>query len=134
MKKILAAVFCAILAASCNFTKVDDAFLADDGISLTVKGEELCRFRENRWQVSSDLVSHRFTVFDDEMHDYYSLSLSANPKEIGQEIKGSIEWTSTYEIVSRNNLTFKVCKLDPSTDRIWLWNKKEQIAVVICSF
>lgn len=123
-------VTAAALLCSCNKVKVDQDFLDSDDLSLVVDGRTVHSYDPLTWQVSYNRDRREFRVFSDTMSDYYMLSCSELPTEVGQEIQCSLKWSGS-SIVTKSGLKFRVEKI--SQGKIWLWCRKSKIAVSVMS-
>lgn len=127
---IFAALLGCLILSSCTGAKVDPEFVATSDCNLRVKGEVMFKYDPLTCQTAFNRERCEFRVHTDNMSDYYSVRLNLVPTAEGQKAKGDITWTSRSDVVTRKDLAFQVKKVDRS-GRFWLWNRKEQIGVVI---
>lgn len=131
MKRVVFLLCMMVFAASCT-KPVDDCFVnAEDGVGLFVDGKLLLRVDEATWQTSSDLSSCTFRCTDDDLFEYYCVNLDRVPREEGEMVKGSMEWTSVHDLKRKNNVRFKVVRIDEGSSRVWLWDSSDGLGVVI---
>ena len=71
-----------------------------------------------------------FRAGNDDMTSYFVLTCSEIPRTKGQEIKGSIQWTSGSSVKSSGNLVFKVEKYE-DTGLVWLWDSTDKTGAVV---
>ena len=121
----------ALMLCACDKVKVDEEFLGNNNLCLIDNGRVIHEYDPLTWQVAFNKEKREFRVFTDTMSDYYVVSCGQLPSQIGQEISADIKWSGN-SIMTRNNLTFRVEKMD-AQGRIWLWSKKNKIAVSVMS-
>lgn len=129
MKRFLPLIAIALIFSACNNDVMLESFTKDDCIRLIVNEVELKRYDPLDCQLSYDPDNHEFRVEDDELKDYFKLTLSDLPTEEGQLVRAGIEWTTTRSIESRNNVALEVVKIEG--DKVWLWNGPAYIAAVV---
>lgn len=127
--KLFILLLTGILAASCQ-GKVDPEFINTQDFGLQVKDTKVFTYDALTWQTAFNRERREFRVHTDNMSDYYCVNLSTIPSSQGQKVKGSIVWTSSSDVISKEGLTFNVEKIDRA-GRIWLWCKKERIGAVV---
>lgn len=127
---ILTAVLLLAALSSCTGGKVDPDFVASTDFSLKVKDETVFTYDPLTCQVGFNREKCEFRVHTDNMSDYYCVTLRSVPTSEDQKVKGSVSWTSKSDIVTRNDLSFVVKKVD-RTGKMWLWCRKERIGAVI---
>lgn len=127
--KIFISCIFGILLVSCQ-GKVDPEFIGTQDFGLQVRDVKVFTYDALTWQTAFNRERCEFRVHTDNMSDYYCVTLSTVPSSEGQKVKGSIVWTSSSDIITKNGLNFSVEKIDRA-GRIWLWCKKERIGAVI---
>lgn len=127
---IFAALLGCLILSSCEGGKADPEFVNTTDCNLRVKGQVVFKYDPLTCQTAFNRRKCEFRVHTDNMSDYYCVNLNLVPTAEGQKAKGSITWTNRSDVVTRSDLTFHVKKADRS-GRFWLWNRKEQIGVVI---
>lgn len=125
-----AALLGCLILPSCTGGQADPEFIATTDCNLRVKGEVVFKYEPLTCQTAFNRRNCEFRVHTDNMSDYYCVNLDLVPTAEGQKAKGSITWTNRSDVVTRKDLVFHVKKVDRS-GRFWLWNRKEQIGVVI---
>ena len=133
MKRLSALLACCIAAAflaSCqNGTTPLDEFLADDAVRLVIDGTAVYVFDEDNDQIAYNEQRAVFRANTDTMLNYFELELSALPTDVGQELTGSIAWSSTDGERRRNNITLNVKRI--KGDLIWLCDASQRSAAVV---
>jgi hypothetical protein len=93
------------------------------------KGKTLFTYNPNTCQLSFNRGKRQFRVQTDDMQDFYMLTLSAMPTSEGQELTGTLMWTTRDEVNAIKNVAFSVKKVEG--DKIWLWTRNGKIGVVV---
>lgn len=109
---------------------MDPEFVNTYDCNLRVRGEAVFNYSPLTCQTAFNRERNEFRVHTDNMSDYYCLTLHSIPTAEGQRIKGDIVWTNKSDVITRKDLAFQVKKADRA-GRFWLWNRKEQIGVVV---
>lgn len=119
------------IICSCTGKGPDSEFLTTPSeFVLSVKGRTVFSAGPYNCQSSSNPKRNEYRVHNDNMSDWYMLSLDSTPVSEGQRVKGSIEWTDSRDVMHKSGLTFQVSKVS-NTGRIWLWCRKEEIGAII---
>jgi|SRR5574344_42536 hypothetical protein len=127
---ILFAAIAALFLTSCRSEdKIDPEFLATKNVSLTVNGTTKFYYSAAKCQLGYNASKKEFRVSNDDMSEYYIVTLESMPTEVNQKIKGNISWTESANIVTKNGIEFKVGSI--SDGQYWLWNSKEKIGVIV---
>lgn len=127
---ILAAVI-AIAATSCVKNQFNEnTFRENEELGLTIKGEKIITYDENTSQISYNESRNEFRITDDTMADFMILTCDEFPSE-GKTITGSLTYTTSNDIKTKKNMSFKVSKTDRNTGKIWMWNQSGRIGAVV---
>jgi len=132
MRKYLYIMGLFILALTGCKEKVDmdlDMYNSDQ-ISLMVKGKRVFTYAEGTGQLGYNRTLRQFRAGNDDMTNFFVLTLDQLPRQEGQEIRGNLQWTSGSSVKSSNGLTFKVEKYD-GTGLVWLWNASDKTGAVV---
>lgn len=110
-------------------------FTAGNTVCLQVDGKTIHTYSSNGWQASYRSNSNQYRVFSDDNKDYYKVTCSAKPDHSGQEIKATVTWgsKSSPAVNKKENIKFRVQRIDGSSGTIWLWSPKSDIGVAILS-
>ena len=131
MRKYLFAAACVLLLAGCKEkVEMDLDMYNSDQISLMVKGKKVFTFDEGTCQLGYNRTLKQFRAGNDDMTSYFVLNLAELPRELGQEIKADLKWTSGGNVKPASNLTLKVEKYD-DTGLVWLWNSADKTGAVV---
>lgn len=130
MKRIVIIMIAFTLLTGCRRYDIDEILLQRDGISLTMKGEEVLVYDGDTFQLGYNSEKNEFRVFDDDLANWFVLTCTSRPSVEGQEVKASLSWTTTSTTKTRNGLNFTVEKTGPE-GYIWLWCETEAIGVVV---
>ena len=128
---VLFAVFFSIFVSisGCNESWRMNAFVENNDIRLQVGGTVHFTYDELTCQMAFSRDNLEFRVQTDNTSDYYSLTLSEIPVEVGQSVSGDLVWTTQTSILTRNNLSLEVIKMEG--DMIWFWSSSGRIGVSI---
>ena len=132
MRKSLYIIALLVLMGTGCKEKVDmdlDLYNSDQ-VSLMVKGKRVFTFTEGTGQLGYNRTLRQFRAGNDDMTSFFVLTLDELPRQEGQEIRGSVKWTSGSSVKSTSGLTFKVEKYD-GTGLIWLWNSADKTGAVV---
>ena len=132
MRKYLYIIALLVLVGTGCEEKVDmdlDLYNSDQ-VSLMVKGKRVFTFTEGTGQLGYNRTLRQFRAGNDDMTSFFVLTLDELPRQEGQEIRGSVKWTSGSSVKSTSGLTFKVVKYD-GTGLIWLWNSADKTGAVV---
>ncbi|MCI1785864.1 MAG: hypothetical protein LKI59_06990 [Bacteroidales bacterium] len=110
--------------------EIDPDFINTDNISLTIKGSVKFTYDGLNCQLGYNPDQNKFTVSNDSMSEYYMLKLESTPSEKGQKAKGDLLWTESSDINTKTGLEFETENIS-SDGRIWLWNYKYGIGVIV---
>jgi hypothetical protein len=129
MKKIFPLLAMLLIVCACNDDKFIEPFVNSDELRLVQKGKTLFTYNPNTCQISFNREKRQFRVQTDDMQDFYMLTLSAMPTSEGQELTGTLMWTTRDEVNAIKNVAFSVKKVEG--DKIWLWTRNGKIGVVV---
>ena len=129
MKRLpVIALLSVCMLCACQKEGFDEAFLQSDALRLEIKGYTVFSYDPLSCQMGFSRDKAEFRVHSDNMSDFYILALSRIPAGVGEEIPGSITWTTSKDIHNKKT-TFEVMKLEGG--RIWLWSSSNRTAVVV---
>lgn len=109
---------------------MDSGMYESNQVCLMVKGKLVYTFDEGEGQLAFNRTLKQFRAGNDDMTSYFVLTCSEIPRTKGQEIKGSIQWTSGSSVKSSGNLVFKVEKYE-DTGLVWLWDSTDKTGAVV---
>ncbi len=118
-----------LLLVSCKDDRFITSFVQQDGIHLSVNSKTVFRYDPLTCQLAFNRDRREFRVHTDSMSDFYTLTLSEIPTRQGQEVKGTLVWTTEKDINTKRNVTFTAEKLEG--DLIWLWTGNGRVGVVV---
>lgn len=124
------AIAASILAGCKPEYEPDPSFLSSDRIMLVIGGTEKMSYSPEYGQLGFCRELKQFRVSNDNMSEYYVLTCNAIPTAEGQTVKGSVKYASGTSSYVRNDLSFKVEKMDMNGN-IWLWCKEKGIGVSV---
>lgn len=129
LTSILAAM---LLSSACRPAAPYESFSLSDGLLLQVNGSECFNYSPAACQIFCSRDTRTFRAGTDTMSEYFEVTLSAIPTEVGQSVSGNISWTSGSKILSRNSITLEAVRLEG--DKIWLWNGQNKLGAVVRFF
>lgn len=104
----------------------------EDDISLTIAGQKVFSYNPNTCQIGYNAGNRQYRVSDDNMSDFFILTVKKIPEEEGEMIYSTIYYT-TRDRIKTENMDLKVVKKD-NDGKIWLWNSSKKCGVVIKLF
>ena len=125
------ALFAALLLfQACNRDGFNKADLEITDVCLKVKGAVVYQYVSGASQMAFNRGRREFRAGTDTMSDYFRLTMSEIPRESGQTLTGSLQWTTSDNTPSLSGLSFKVERIgDDGT--VWLWCPSQKILVVM---
>ncbi len=117
------------LLCGCNDTRRRNAFVENNDIRLQVGSTVHFRYDPLTCQMAFSRDRKEFRAQTDNTSDYYSVVLSDIPVQTGETVSADLTWTTETDILTRNDLSLEVLKIDG--DRIWLWSSSGRIGVSI---
>lgn len=97
-------------------------------ISLIVNGRTQMKFDEDRHQIAYNEISGQFRVMDDDLNNYFVITLGSTPGKVGDVVPATIVYT-TQDDIPQVTADFTVSKYE--NDMFWLWNDGKKIGTVI---
>lgn len=132
-KRFLPVIFLALalLLAGCHSDGFDQVWLKEDNLCVAMDQQKVFSYDPLTCQLSFNRRNRTFRVFKDDLSDYYELTLGVMPSEEGERIDGcSLSWTTANDVKTLKGLTFAVEKIDPATEKVWLWCSSVGIVVI----
>ena len=131
MRKYLFIIALVLLSAGCKKkVEMDLEMYNSNQVSLMVKGKKVFVYDEGTCQLGFNRTLRQFRAGNDDMTGFFILTCEELPRQEGQEIRGSIQWTSGSSVKSNSGLTFKVEKYE-NTGLVWLWNAADKTGAVV---
>lgn len=129
MKRLLVLLAVAVAAVSCNDTEFKNEFISSDGIRLEVGGETVFEYDPLTCQLGYNSSKGEFRVHNDDMSEFFSVTLPHLPSVAEEFVTGDISWTTETDVVTKKKVTLETLKIEG--DMIWLWNRSSRIAVTV---
>ena len=103
-----------------------DSTISD--VSLTVGGKECLKYDSRIHQIAYDNGKRQFRVMDDDLDNYFVITLDRIPQNVGETVSATLVYTTEDDIISiRADFT-----LSRYTDgKLWLWNGGNHTGVVV---
>lgn len=114
-----------LFLVACDQSNLINAFTESAEIRLQIGSDIVFRYDPLTCQISFNSGTLEFMAFNDNMSDYYSLTLDEIPTSVGQPVRADVTWTTSTDVYTRNNIAFEVTRLEG--DRIWLWSSSARI-------
>lgn len=115
---------------ACNRDGFDKSDFDISEACLKVRGSVVFAYTPGSSQMALNRGRKEFRAGTDTMSDYFLLRMSELPRETGQALTGTLQWTTSDDIVNRSGLSFKVERIaDDGT--VWLWCASQKITVVM---
>ena len=130
MKRFLIILPLICTLAGCNPDVTESSLMEQTEISLIWKGVLQVGFDNATGQLGYNDHRHEYRVHNDKMSDWFTLRCSEEPLEVGQQLSANVSWTGARNLKSFNGLSFTVKKISQD-GKIWLWNEKEKIGIII---
>lgn len=127
-KIFLLAIFI-VTAVCCTPTNVDEIIAENQEVGITVNGKTYITYTAEGWQMAHNPTTNEYSVFNDDVTDYYVVRCNERPSSEGQSVTADVEYTTANNIVKITGITLEVKKVDK--DKVWLYNVKRNILVVI---
>lgn len=118
------------VCAGCNTAEPEEVLLPREDISLTIRGKLHISFSSDTFQTGFNEQRNEFRVTDDKLGEWFVLRCSEMPVETGQELNGSLEYSTDTVPQKHDRLTFSVQKMSDD-GLIWLWNETRKIGIVV---
>lgn len=129
MKRLLLLLAIAMAAVSCDDTEFKTGFISYDGIRLEIGGETVFEYDPLTCQLGYNSKKGEFRVHNDEMSEFFSVTLPHLPSVEEEFVTGDISWTTETDVVTKKKVTLETLKIEG--DMIWLWNRGSRIAVTV---
>lgn len=123
-------MLCSLMLLSCKGKELQSSFGEEEIPHFEMGGDDVFVFDPLRCQTACNEDDRQFMVFTDTMSDYYIVTLEKIPTETGTTVKGTIVWTSDFDIEKKSDVKFTVERIDPN-GWIWLWNSSSKIGVAV---
>lgn len=130
--KILVMVLSVIACCRCSCdqsTGIDRDFLENGTIGLRVAGTNRFMYEPADCQLGFNSTLKQFRAGNDTGTDFFTLTCSELPVQVGQKIKADLVYTRHNGITRENGLSFSVEQIQG--DKIWMWSSAKKIAVCV---
>lgn len=128
--RIFASALCAWLLCSCEAAMYTPEFLIDDTVRFEVGRKTWFVYNENTCQYSVNLEKKEFSVFTDQMSDFFSVRLETMPEKLEEDIIAeSLVWTDNKGVQERKRISLRVVQL--TDESVWFWNSSEGIKFIL---
>ena len=97
-------------------------------ISLAINGERIFTYYEKNHQLAYDEGKSQFRVMDDDLNNYFNVSLDRMPQNTGDVIPGTVIYTTDNDIL-QVSAEFTVSAL--KDDMVWLWDGSSKVGAVV---
>lgn len=134
MRRIVTYIMAAAIVAGlagCRQFDVDEILLEQEAVSLTIKGEPVFVYDENKCQLACNWNRNEFRAMTDDMSDYFILRAHQQLSDLGQEFTADLIYTTASNVREETGLTFTIEKIQNGSGLIWLWCSSKKIGVVV---
>lgn len=118
-----------LLLGGCSDERMRNAFVENDELRLMVGGSVPFTYEPNTCQLAFSRDRREFRACTDNMSDFYVVSLSYIPTELGDRLSADLVWTTERDVLTRKNLTLEVVRIEG--DQFWLWSDSGRIGLGI---
>lgn len=126
---IIASVLLALVSCSGN-KHMESALLDEETVCLRIKGRVIHSFDAASCQLGYNAAKKQFRMGNDDMSEYFIVTCSDIPAREGQSVTAILEWTQNNSIQKKKGISFNVEK-SSSDGTVWLWSRKDEIAVIL---
>lgn len=133
MKRILTAAALLLLAAclsGCLSSQLAEANLKTDNIGLNIEGKTIIEYDSLSYQLGHNNARNEFRVHDDDMKNGFILQCSETPLSKGQELSATVIYFVDGAEPTSEVLDCVIQTISPD-GRIWLWDRKKLIGVIV---
>ena len=120
----------ALLTGCKEKVEMDLDMYNSDQVCLMVKGKKVFLYDEGNGQLGYNRTLRQFRAGNDDMTGFFVITCDALPREVGQEIRADIQWTSGSSVKTSSGIPLKVEKYD-GTGLVWLWNASDKTGAVV---
>ena len=120
----------ALLTGCKKKVEMDLDMYNSDQVCLMVKGKKVFLYDEGTGQLGYNRALHQFRAGNDDMTGFFVITCDALPREVGQEIRADIQWTSGSSVKTSSGISLKVEKYD-GTGLVWLWNATDKTGAIV---
>lgn len=122
----------AITCCRCSCEKeagIDRDFLETGTVGLRVAGQNRFMYDPSTCQLGFNSTMIQFRAGNDTGTEYFTLTCSELPVEVGQQVRADLVYTRSSGITREAGLSFSVEEIQG--DKIWLWNSSKKAAVCV---
>ena len=118
---------------ACAEYDINEVLLVRDDVSLTLRGKPQYVFAADNGQMATNADRTIYRYMTDDLMNWLEVKCQSKPGGVGEKIIADIKWKSKISSGEENNLEFEIKQTDGS-GMIWLWNKSNNIGLVIRDF
>ena len=126
-------VLAVLTLAACAEYDINEVLLVRDDVSLTLRGKPQYVFAADDGQMATNADRTIYRYMTDDLMNRIEVKCHSKPGGVGEKIIADIKWKSRISSGEENNLEFEIKQTDGS-GMIWLWNKSNNIGLVIRDF
>lgn len=132
MRRIVLILLAAFLPVACHHSKeMSPDFIREDGIFLQSGGKTVLAYDPLTWQLGYSAARKEFRAFSDDQSAYFILTCKTLPAKVGEAVTGDLEWATAGGSVRKESGLSLTVKQFGDDGRIWLWNAKKGIGLVV---
>ena len=133
MKKLMIFVLAALSLTACLGYDINEVLLVRDDVSLTLRGKSQYAFNSDYGQMATNADRTLYRYMADDLTSWMEVKCQARPGGVGENLIVDIKWKSAVSSGEEKGLDFEIKQTDGS-GMIWLWNKSNNIGLVIRDF
>ena len=133
MKKLTIFVLAALTLNACLRYDINEVLLERNDVSLTLKGKPQYTFDSDYGQMAINADRTLYRYMADDLTSWMEVKCQSRPGGVGENLIADIRWKSTVSSGEEKGLEFEIRQADGS-GMIWLWNKSNNIGLVIRDF
>lgn len=123
----------ALTLTACAEYDINEVLLVRDDVSLTLRGKPHYVFAADYGQMATNADRTTYRYMTDDLMNWLEVKCQSKPGGVAEKIIADIKWKSTISSGEENNLEFEIKQTD-GNGMIWLWNKSNNIGLVIRDF
>lgn len=128
-KRLVILALCALAAFGCEDDPDLELAKSSGDIRLEIGGKTVFLFDPLTCQTGFDQTGKEFRIHNDDMSEYFVLSLSHIPDQENEFITGDLSWTTPDGISSKKKMALETIQV--TEDRMWLLNRGSKTILVL---
>ena len=126
-------VLAVLTLAACAEYDINEVLLVRTDVSLSMKGKTQYAFESDYGQMTTNADRTLYRYMSDDLTTWMELQCQSRPGGVGEKLMADVKWKSTVSSGEEKGLEFEIKQTDGS-GMTWLWNKSNNIGLVIRDF